>query len=29
MQGLDIRDKSLVRAVLTDQPEGCLLGMRF
>ena len=29
MQGLDIRDESLVRAVLTDQPDGCLLGMRF
>lgn len=29
MQGLDLRDESLVRAVLTDQPDGCLLGMRF
>ena len=29
MRGLDIRDESLVRIVLTDQPDGCLLGMRF
>lgn len=29
MQGLDMRDPSFVRAVLTDQPEGCLLGIRF
>jgi uncharacterized protein YydD (DUF2326 family) len=29
MQGLDMRDSSLVRTVLTDQPEGCLLGIRF
>ena len=29
MQGLDIRDESLVRAVLIDQPDDCLLGMRF
>ena len=29
MQGVDMRDPSLVRAVLTDQPEGCLLGIRF
>ncbi|MCX6925079.1 MAG: DUF2326 domain-containing protein [Verrucomicrobia bacterium] len=29
MQGLDMRDSSFVRTVLTDQPEGCLLGIRF
>ena len=29
MQGMDLRDPSLVRAVLTDQPDGCLLGIRF
>ena len=29
MQGLNMRDPSFVRAVLTDQPEGCLLGVRF
>ncbi len=29
MQDLDMRDPSLVRAVLTDQPDGCLLGIRF
>jgi uncharacterized protein YydD (DUF2326 family) len=29
MQGLDMRDSSVVRTVLTDQPEGCLLGIRF
>jgi uncharacterized protein YydD (DUF2326 family) len=29
MGGLDMRDPSLIRAVLTDQPDGCLLGIRF
>jgi uncharacterized protein YydD (DUF2326 family) len=29
MGGLDMRDPALVRAVLTDQPDGCLLGIRF
>ncbi len=29
MQGLNMRDSSFVRAILTDQPEGCLLGIRF
>lgn len=29
MHGMDMRDPSLVRAVLTDQPDGCLLGVRF
>jgi uncharacterized protein YydD (DUF2326 family) len=29
MGGLDMRDQSLVRAVLTDQTDGCLLGVRF
>jgi uncharacterized protein YydD (DUF2326 family) len=29
MSGLNMRDPSLVRAILTDQPDGCLLGMRF
>jgi len=29
MGGLDMRDPTLVRAVLTDQPDGCLLGVRF
>jgi uncharacterized protein YydD (DUF2326 family) len=29
MQDLDMRDPSLLRATLTDQPEGCLLGIRF
>jgi uncharacterized protein YydD (DUF2326 family) len=29
MGGLDMRDPSLIRATLTDQPDGCLLGIRF
>lgn len=29
MGGLDMRDPSLVRITLTDQPSGCLLGIRF
>jgi uncharacterized protein YydD (DUF2326 family) len=29
MGGLNMRDPSLVRAVLTDQLDGCLLGIRF
>ncbi|MFA6545705.1 MAG: ABC-three component system protein [Limisphaerales bacterium] len=27
--GLDIHDPKFVRAALTDQPDGCLLGVRF
>jgi uncharacterized protein YydD (DUF2326 family) len=27
--GLDMHDPKFVRAVLTDQPDGCLLGVRF
>jgi uncharacterized protein YydD (DUF2326 family) len=29
MGGLDMHDPKFVRAVLTDQPDGCLLGVRF
>lgn len=29
MGNLNMRDPAFVRAALTDQPEGCLLGMRF
>jgi uncharacterized protein YydD (DUF2326 family) len=29
MGGLDMLDANFVRAVLTDQPDGCLLGVRF
>jgi uncharacterized protein YydD (DUF2326 family) len=29
MGDLDIHDPKFVRAVLTDQPDGCLLGVRF
>ena len=29
MAGLDMRNSSIVRAILTDRPEGCLLGIRF
>ena len=29
MGGLDMRDPSLIRVILTDQPDGCLLGIRF
>jgi uncharacterized protein YydD (DUF2326 family) len=29
MGSLDMRDPSLVRITLTDQPSGCLLGIRF
>lgn len=29
MGGLDMHDSKFVRAVLTDQPDGCLLGVRF
>ncbi|MFA6563473.1 MAG: DUF2326 domain-containing protein [Verrucomicrobiia bacterium] len=29
MGGLDMRSTSLARVVLTDQPNGCLLGIRF
>jgi uncharacterized protein YydD (DUF2326 family) len=29
MAGLDMRDSLIVRAILTDRPEGCLLGIRF
>jgi len=27
--GLDMHDPKFLRAVLTDQPDGCLLGVRF
>jgi uncharacterized protein YydD (DUF2326 family) len=29
MANLDMRDPSIVRTILTDRPEGCLLGIRF
>lgn len=29
MGGLNLRDERFVRGVLTDQPDGCLLGVRF
>lgn len=29
MGGLDMHDPKFVRVVLTDQPDGCLLGVRF
>jgi uncharacterized protein YydD (DUF2326 family) len=29
MGGLDMYDSKFVRAMLTDQPDGCLLGVRF
>jgi hypothetical protein len=29
MGDLNMGDQKFLRAVLTDQPEGCLLGIRF